>query len=253
MITLGIDIGGSATKGALVDTTTGLMVSERVRYETKPLEKPKMIISLVEKIRKDLDYHGTIGAGYPGIVKNGISLTAANMHKNFINADIAEMIRIKTYQPAVVINDADAAGLAEMRFGVPEAKNYHVVMFLTIGTGIGSAIFVDGKMIPNTEFGHLKIRGHDAEHLASDAVRRAEKLSWKSWGKRFTEVLQTYEFLINPDLFILGGGLSSRFDLFAEYLKNSTKTIPAKLENMAGIVGAAMAAHESLGSTKLES
>lgn len=253
MISLGIDIGGSATKGALVDTTTGAMVSKRVRYETRPLEKPKVIISLIEKIRKDLDYHGPIGAGFPGIVKNGISLTAANMHKNFINADIAEMIRIKTYQPAVLLNDADAAGLAEMRFGVEEAKNYHVVMFLTIGTGIGSAIFVDGKMIPNTEFGHLKIRGHDAEHLASDAVRREEHLSWKSWGKRFTEVLKTYEFLLNPDLFILGGGLSAKFDLFEEHLKNSTKTIPAKLENMAGIIGAAMAAHEGLSDPKSKS
>jgi polyphosphate glucokinase len=245
MVTLGIDIGGSATKGALVDTNTGELKSERLRYETEPFAKPKVIISIVEKIRKDLNYHGPIGAGYPGVVKSGVSLTAANLHKNFVGANIAEMIHIKTDQSAMVLNDADAAGLAEMRFGVKEAKNYHVVMFLTIGTGIGSAIFVDGKLIPNTELGHLQIRGHDAEHLASDAVRREEKLTWKSWGKRFTEVLRTYEFLLNPDLFILGGGLSSRFDLFAEYLKNSTLTIPAKLENMAGIVGAAMAAHET--------
>ena len=250
MITLGIDIGGSATKGALVDTTTGTMVSERVRYETKPFEKPKVVIGLIEKIRKELDYRGPIGAGYPGVVKNGIALTAANVHADFVNADLAAWIYKKTEQPAVVINDADAAGLAEMRFGVAEAKNYHVVMFLTIGTGIGSAIFVDGKLMPNTEFGHIKIRGQDAEHMASAAVKAAEKLSWKAWGKRFTEVLETYEFLINPDLFILGGGLSAKFESFAKYLKNPTKTIPAKLENAAGIVGAAMAAHETFKDSK---
>ena len=245
MINLGIDIGGSATKGALVDTKTGLLVSERVRFETKPLEKPKVIINLIEKIRKELDYKGPIGAGYPGIVKSGIAFSAANVHKDFIHSNIAELIQNKTGQPTVVINDADAAGLAEMRFGVQEAKNYHVVMFLTVGTGIGSAIFVDGKMIPNTELGHLLVGKKEAEHYASDAARRADKLSWKSWGKRFTEVLQTYEFLLNPDLFILGGGLSARYDSFSKYLKNSTKTIPAKLENTAGIVGAAMAAHEA--------
>jgi len=175
------------------------------------------------------------------------------MNKNFINADLSEMISAKTSLPSIVINDADAAGLAEMRFGVEVAKKYHVVMFITIGTGIGSAIFVDGKLMPNTEFGHLKIRGKDAEHRASDLIRREEKLSWKSWGKRFTEVLATYEFLLNPDLFILGGGISSKFDFFAEYLKNNTKTIPAKLENMAGIVGAAMAAHERFSDAKLNS
>lgn len=245
MILLGIDIGGSATKGALVDSSTGALVSERIRYETKPLEKPNVIINLVEQIRKDLNYHGPIGVGYPGIIKQGICLTAANMHKNFVNADVAKMIQTKTNQPTVVVNDADAAGLAEMRFGVEEARQHRVVMFLTIGTGIGSAIFVDGHLMPNTEFGHLKIRGKDAEHRASDAVRRMKKLSWKRWGKRFTEVLNNYEFLLNPDLFILGGGLSTQFDLFAEYLKNSVKTIPAKLKNMAGIVGAAIAAHEA--------
>jgi len=245
MITLGIDIGGSATKGALVDTETGKMVSERIRYETETLVKPREVAALVEKIRKKLGYHGIIGAGYPGVVKNGVAMTAANLHKNWIGTDVAALIFNQTGQVTTVLNDADAAGLAEMRFGVEEARQYKTVLFLTVGTGIGSALFVDGHLIPNTELGHLKIRGKDAEHRASDAVRQRENLSWKKWGKRFTEVLQTYEFLFNPDLFILGGGISSKYESYAEYLKINTKILPAKLENTAGIIGAGMAAEEA--------
>ena len=143
-------------------------------------------------------------------------------------------------------NDADAAGLAEMRFGIPEARNKHVVLFLTVGTGIGSAFFLDGKLLPNTELGHVQVRGKDAEYRASAAVKRLEKLSWKAWGERFNEVLQTYEFLFSPDLIILGGGISTRFDDFSKYLKVDTQVLPAKLQNLAGIIGAAMAAREAL-------
>ncbi|MGV7975862.1 MAG: polyphosphate--glucose phosphotransferase [Anaerolineaceae bacterium] len=245
MITLGIDIGGSATKGALVDTESGKMVSERVRFETEVPVKPKEVAALAEKIRKKLGYHGIIGAGYPGVVKKGVALTAANLHKNWIGTDIAALLFNQTGQITTVLNDADAAGLAEMRFGVEEARQYRTVLFLTIGTGIGSALFVDGHLIPNTELGHLKIRGKDAETRASDAARQRDDMSWKEWGKAFTEVLRTYEFLFNPDLFILGGGISSKYDSYAEYLKVKTKILPAKLENMAGIIGAGMAAKEA--------
>jgi len=245
MITLGIDIGGSAIKGALVDLDQGKLVSERVRYETEPLFKPRVAAELVEKIRKKLDYHGVIGVGYPGVVKKGIAYTAANLHKNWIGTDIAQLLYNQTGQPVTVINDADAAGLAEMRFGVEDAHLYKTVFFLTVGTGIGSAIFVDGHLLPNTELGHLEVRGEEAEHRASDAVRRQKNLSWKRWGKRFTEVLKTYESLINPDLFIIGGGISSKFENYAEYLKIQTKILPAELENLAGIIGAAMAAKEA--------
>jgi len=246
MITLGIDIGGSAIKGGLVDLDKGVLVSERVRIETEPMFKPRAAAGIIEKIRKKLDYHGIIGVGYPGVVKKGVAHTAANLHKNWIGTDIAQLLSNQTGQPVTVLNDADAAGLAEMRFGVEDAHLYKSVLFLTVGTGIGSAIFVDGHLLPNTELGHLKIRGKDAEHRASDAVRQREELSWKKWGKRFTEVLQTYEFLINPDLFIIGGGISSKFENYAEYLKIKTKVLPAKLENLAGIIGAAMAAQETL-------
>ncbi len=245
MITLGIDIGGSATKGALVDTEKGELVSERLRFETEAPVKPKQVASIVEKIRKKLDYHGVIGAGYPGVVKYGVAHSAANLHKNWIGTDVAELLSNQTGQPVVVLNDADAAGLAEMRFGVKEARKHDVVLFLTVGTGIGSALFVKGNLLPNCELGHLKIRGKDAEYRASDAVRQNEKLTWKQWGKRFTEVLNTYEFLFNPDLIVMGGGISAKFENYAEYLKTNTKILPAKLENLAGIIGAAMAAHES--------
>jgi polyphosphate glucokinase len=178
-------------------------------------------------------------------VKKGVALTAANLHKNWIGTDIAALLFNQTGQITTVLNDADAAGLAEMRFGVEEARQYRTVLFLTIGTGIGSALFVDGHLIPNTELGHLKIRGKDAETRASDAARQRDDMSWKEWGKAFTEVLRTYEFLFNPDLFILGGGISSKYDSYAEYLKVKTKILPAKLENMAGIIGAGMAAKEA--------
>ena len=245
MITLGIDIGGSATKGALVDTVSGKMVSDRIRFETEAPVKPREVAALVEKIRKKLGYHGPIGAGYPGVVKNGVALTAANLHKNWIGTDVGALIYNQTGQITTVLNDADAEGMAEMRFGVEEARRHKTVLFLTIGTGIGSALFVNGHLLPNTELGHLKIRGKDAEHRASDAVRQRDNLSWKRWGKAFTELLQTYEFLFNPDLIILGGGISSKYDSFAEYLKVDTKILPAKLENTAGIIGAGMAAQES--------
>lgn len=246
MITLGIDIGGSAVKGALINTETGELVSERIRYGNRSVLEPAEIIHTIEKIRSELNYQGIIGAGFPGIVKDGIILSSANLHPEWVNANLAQMITKATHQPAVSINDADAAGLAEMRFGVKAAREKKVVLFLTIGTGIGSALFLNGQLLPNTELGHLKIRGRDAEHRASAAIKRIEKLSWKEWGQRLNEALETYEFLFSPDLFILGGGISAKFDSFSRYLKVSTPVVPAKLQNLAGIIGAAMAAAEAI-------
>jgi polyphosphate glucokinase len=244
MQVLGIDIGGSATKGAIVDTETGLLVSERVRIAYKTIQEPAAIVKSINKIRKQLNYVGPIGAGFPGVVKHGQIFTSANLHKDWIGKNLASMVTEKTGMPAVILNDADAAGLAEMRFGDEALKQYDVVMFLTIGTGLGTAIFVEGKLMPNTELGHIDIRGKEAEHRASAAIKTKEKLSWKQWASRLNNVLLTYEALLNPEIFVLGGGISSDFAKYSKYLMTESPVVAAKLQNLAGIVGAAMAAHE---------
>jgi polyphosphate glucokinase len=244
MQVLGIDIGGSATKGAIVDTETGLLVSERVRIAYKTIQEPSAIVKSINKIRKQLNYEGPIGAGFPGVVKHGQIFTSANLHKDWIGKNLASMVTEKTGMPAVILNDADAAGLAEMRFGDEALKQYDVVMFLTIGTGLGTAIFVEGKLMPNTELGHIDIRGKEAEHRASAAIKTKEKLSWKQWASRLNNVLLTYEALLNPEIFVLGGGISSDFAKYSKYLTTESPVVAAKLQNLAGIVGAAMAAHE---------
>lgn len=244
MQVLGIDIGGSATKGAIVDTETGLLVSERVRIAYKTIQEPAAIVKSINKIRKQLNYEGPIGAGFPGVVKHGQIFTSANLHKDWIGKNLASMVTEKTGMPAVILNDADAAGLAEMRFGDETLKQYDVVMFMTIGTGLGTAIFVEGKLMPNTELGHIDIRGKEAEHRASAAIKTKEKLSWKQWASRLNNVLLTYEALLNPEIFVLGGGISSDFEKYSKYLTTESPVVAAKLQNLAGIVGAAMAAHE---------
>lgn len=245
---LGIDIGGSSIKGAIVHIRKGELISERIRVATPELTKPKQTGIIIADIAKKVGYQGDlIGAGFPGVIKKGVAYTAANLHKGWLTTDVAKVITKATSAKKVtVLNDADAAGLAEMRFGIGKELMAGTVLFLTVGTGIGSAFFINGQLMPNTELGHLKIRGKDAENRASDAARQALRLSWKAWGTAFTEVLKTYEFLFNPDLIILGGGTSKSFEKYAEYLKINTKVIPAKLENLAGIIGAAMAAAEDL-------
>jgi polyphosphate glucokinase len=246
MIVLGIDIGGSATKGALVDTDTGKLASERIRHKSDKSKKPKEIVKDIHKIAEELNYSGIIGAGFPGIVKNGVIDTSANLHKDWVGANLAKMIEEETGNKAFILNDADAAGMAEFRFGTEEARKAKVVMFLTIGTGIGSALFVEGKLLQNTELGHMLLGKYEVEEYASAAVKTREKLTWKQWAVRFNEALKAYEFLFSPDIFILGGGVSARFEKFSRYLTVKTKVIPAKLENLAGIIGAAVAAQEKL-------
>lgn len=243
---LGIDIGGSATKGALVNTETGELASERIRYGSQTVQKPKQIVKAIGKIAQELNYDGVIGVGFPGIVKRGVIESSANLHKDWIGTNLARLIENEIGCKAVILNDADAAGMGEMRFGGDAIREKDVVLFLTIGTGIGSALFVKGNLLQNTEFGHLLVNQDEAEVYASAAVKRIEKLTWKQWATRFNEVLKVYEFLLNPDIFILGGGVSARFEKYSRYLTVSTKVVPAKLENLAGIVGAAMAAKESL-------
>ena len=247
MAVLGIDIGGSGIKGAPVDVESGEFLQGRVRIPTPSPGDPDQVIEVIRRIVEQFNWEGKIGAGFPGVVRKGVVQTAANVSHDWIGEDLALLIKKATGCKAMVLNDADAAGLAEMRFG--EGKRYEddFVLFLTIGTGIGSAIFVKGQLWPNSEFGHLQVRGKDAEHRAGDGVRQTKDLSWKSWGKRLQEVLQTYDSLLNPDVMILGGGVSKKFNKYSKYLKGMrADVIPAALQNQAGIIGAAMAAEEAL-------
>lgn len=247
MAVLGIDIGGSGIKGAPVDVKTGSFLEDRYRIPTPYPGNPDQVIEVIRRIVNHYDWKGKIGTGFPGVVRRGVVETAANVSKEWIGIDLASLLKEATGCKAVVLNDADAAGLAEMRFGEGKRYDQDHVLFLTIGTGIGSAFFVKGQLWPNTELGHLQVRGKDAEHRAGDGVRQENDLSWKSWGKRLQEVLKIYDFLFNPDVMILGGGVSKKFNKYGKYLKGiNAKVIPAELRNQAGIIGAAMAAEESL-------
>jgi polyphosphate glucokinase len=242
---LGVDFGGSGVKGALVDIENGRLITDRFRLSTPEGGKPQDVAQVVKKICEHFSWSGISGFGYPGVVRNGQALTAANISKKWIFTDANALLLKITGNKFYTLNDADAAGIAEMKFGVGRTFNKGVAILLTIGTGIGSAVFVDGVLLPNTEFGHLQIRGKDAEKRASDAVRQAKELSWKQWSKRFQEVLDYLEFIFSPDLFILGGGISKTADQFLPYLKTKVKIIPAELQNQAGIIGAAIFASRS--------
>ncbi len=238
---LGIDIGGSGIKGAPVDTETGQFLAERYRLLTPQPSEPEAVANTVAEIVDHFDWMGPIGCTFPAVVKHGVVHTAANVDKNWIGADAHRLLQRKTKCPVMVLNDADAAGIAEMTFGAGKGR-LGVVFILTFGTGIGSAVFVNGSLMPNTELGHLQIRGKDAEHRASDAIRKAKELSWEKWAERVTEYLQYLEFLFSPDIFILGGGVSSKHDKFFPFLDVHTEIVAANLFNDAGIVGAALAA-----------
>jgi len=246
MTILGIDIGGSGIKGALVDVEKGEILQDRIRIPTPIPGNPDQVIEMIRNIADHYKWDGEIGVGFPGVVRRGIVLTAANLSDEWVGLDLASLINEATGCKTVALNDADAAGLAELRFGEGKFYKDDYVLFLTIGTGIGSAFFAKGELWPNSEFGHLQIRGKDAEHRAGDGVRRIKSLSWKKWGKRLKEVIRVYDFLMNPDVIILGGGVSKNFSKFRKYLKGiNAHIIAAGLGNQAGIIGAALAAAES--------
>jgi polyphosphate glucokinase len=247
MAVLGIDIGGSGIKGAPVDVESGEFLEERFRIPTPSPSKPEPVISVIQQIVEHFNWDGKIGVGFPGVVRRGEIGTAANVNDAWIGKNLAMMVEEATGNQTVVLNDADAAGLAEMRFGCGKKYEDGYVLFLTIGTGIGSALFVKRELWPNSELGHLKIKGKDAERHAGDGVRQDNDLSWKRWGKRLSKVLQAYDFLLSPDVIILGGGVSKKFKKYGKYLKNlNAEVVPAELKNQAGIVGAAIAAAESI-------
>ena len=240
MSILGIDIGGSGIKGGLVDMYTGDLVGDRYRLSTPEDAKPNDVAKVVDQVRAHFEYEGPIGIGFPAIVREGVALSAANIDESWINTNVEKLVGEMTGCPTFVLNDADAAGIAEMAFGAGKSVEHGVVLMLTVGTGIGSAVFVNRHLLPNTEFGHLEIRGKDAERRASDATRKRKNLSWEDWAKRFQEYLNTIEMLIGPDLIIIGGGVSKNPDVFFPYLKVRAKMVSAELQNEAGIIGAAM-------------
>ncbi len=245
---LGIDIGGSGIKGAPVDIATGRLTAERFRLPTPQPATPKAVSKVVAEVARHFDWHAPIGITFPAVVQNGITLSAANVSKKWIGAPARQLLAAATGCPVVVLNDADAAGIAEVSFGAGKDRR-GTVMLLTLGTGIGSVIFVDGVLVPNTELGHLEMRGMDAEDFASDRIRKVEGLSWKKWGKRVDKYLAMLERLFSPDLFIIGGGVSKKFEHFSAQLKRRAPVVAAELRNEAGIVGAALAAQPLLEAT----
>lgn len=238
---LGIDIGGSGIKGAPVDTDTGALLAPRFRIRTPKPAKPKPVADTVAEIAQHFDWHGPVGCGFPAAIRKGVVLTAANIAKKWVGTDAATLFSKTTGCPSLIINDADAAGIAEMTFGAGRDQQ-GVVLIVTIGTGLGTSLFADGCLLPNTEFGHIEIDGKDAEQHASDAARKRKDLSWKEWSKRLDRYLHTMEQLVWPDLIILGGGVSKKHEKFIPRLSVQAEVVPAQLLNEAGIVGAALAA-----------
>ena len=241
MQVLGIDIGGTGIKGAPVETETGELVAERYRLLTPDPSTPKKVATTVAEVVRHFDWHGPVGCGFPAVVKHGVVYTAANVSDKWVGTDAEALLGEATQCPVVMINDADAAGLAEMRFGAGRDQD-GIVLVITLGTGIGTAIFVSGHLLPNTELGHIEIEGRDAEEWAAEVVRKQQKLSWKEWGRQVDKYLKTMEQLIWPDLIIIGGGASKKHEKFFPNLTVQTKVVPAEMLNEAGIVGAALAA-----------
>lgn len=237
---LGIDIGGTGIKGAPVNTKTGELLAERFRIPTPQPALPNAIADVVQQIAKHFDHTGPVGITFPAIVKNGVIHSASNVDASWIDVDAAKLFSSRFEGKATVVNDADAAGVAEMRFGSGKRRNGTVIL-LTFGTGIGSAVFHDGDLLPNTEFGHLQIRGKDAERRCSERVREEKDMSFKKWAKIVSEYLASLEKLFSPELFIIGGGISKKSEKFLPLLTAKTSVLiqPAKMRNDAGIIGAA--------------
>jgi polyphosphate glucokinase len=241
---LGIDIGGSGIKGAPVDVSNGVLTAERFRIPTPEPSTPEAVGNVVAEIVRHFDWKKPVGCTFPAIVQHGVTHSAANVDQGWMHFDAQPFLQQKTGCPLRLVNDADAAGLAEASFGAAKAVP-GVVLVLTFGTGIGSALLLDGKLVPNLELGHLEIRGKDAEKRASDLIRTQKDLSWSKWAKRVNEFLARLEMYFSPDLFVIGGGVSKNYPKFGGYLQaERAKIVPAQLLNEAGIVGAAMAAKD---------
>lgn len=234
----GIDIGGTGIKGAVVDVDQGALAGERVRIPTPQPATVDAVLDTVEQVIHEASWEGPVGCTFPGIVQHGVIGSAANVDDEWIGVNLADALSDRIGQPALVLNDADAAGIAEMRFGAGRDRG-GLVLISTLGTGIGSALFIDGTLVPNTELGHLEIDGHDAESKAAASAREREELSYKAWAKRLQRYFSHVERLFSPDLIIVGGGISKHADKFLPRLHLKAEIVPAQLLNQSGIVGAA--------------
>jgi polyphosphate glucokinase len=245
MNVFGVDIGGSGIKGAPVDLGLGELSAERHKVLTPQPPKPDAVAEAVQQVVSYFGWSGPVGVTFPGVVADGVTRTAANMHHAWVDRDARGLLSDTLGMPVTIVNDADAAGLAEMTFGAGRDRGGTVVV-LTLGTGIGSAIFVDGRLLPNTELGHLELDGHDAESKASSKAKEDHDLSWKHWAGRLQKYLAHVEMLLSPDLFVIGGGVSRKADKFLPLIEGiRADIVPAELQNNAGIVGAAMTAAKS--------
>ncbi|MFC0067597.1 polyphosphate--glucose phosphotransferase [Umezawaea endophytica] len=244
----GVDIGGSGIKGGLVDLEAGALDGERLRIATPQPSTPEAVADVVAEIVAKFEWTGPVGITLPCVVKHGVALTAANVSKHWVDTDARALFAKRLGKPVedvVVLNDADAAGMAEMKFGAGVNRDGLVVL-LTFGTGIGSALFLDGQLVPNTEFGHLEVDGHDAESKAAASVKEDKGLSWAEWAPRVSRYVGVLENLIWPDLVIAGGGVSKKADKWLPLLEVRTEVVAAALKNDAGIVGAAAAAAQGI-------
>ncbi|WP_406684012.1 ROK family protein [Seonamhaeicola sp. MEBiC1930] len=239
---LGIDIGGTGMKGALVNAETGEMITERFRIPTPKSRKPKAMAKVFKEIVEHFNHSGPIGIGFPTIIKNGVCKSKGNLHESWLGVNASKLFSEAVGLPVTVLNDADAAGYGVMNYGIGKGKK-GLVMTITIGTGLGSGAFFNGELLPNFELGSIPNKKYGIiEAYASNSAKKRDGISYKVWGKRFNKFLELVEFLTCPDLFILGGGSSKDFDKFKEQIKIKTPVLPAKLGNHAGIIGAAAAA-----------
>jgi len=238
---LGIDVGATGTKGAVVDPKTGKLLTEKIKIRTPDSKKPDDMIAVMNELVDAFEWKGKpVGIGFPAIIKDDRSWSASNIHKSWIGFRVREKISKALGCPVYVINDADAAGMAEIHFGQGKGKS-GTVLLLTLGTGIGSALFINGILVPNTEFGQLYYKNSITEHYASNSARKNKELSWEAFGKELNGVLEYIDFIFSPDLIILGGGISKKMENYEEHISDKINIVPAHNLNNAGIIGAAMA------------
>lgn len=238
---LAFDVGGSFVKAGLVSPVEGRILGDVLRWPTPAGAAPDDVLAMLAEMARELPSSGAVGLAFPAVAKNGVAWTAANVDKRWIGTTAQAQLQARLQRPVAFLNDADAAGLAEMRLGAGRDRG-GVVMVLTLGTGIGSALFLDGRLLPNTELGHLEIRGQEAEHRASARIRTERRLDWLEYAEAVNEVLEAYHALLWPDVFIVGGGVTENWDEFGHLLRSRAEILRAGFGNDAGMIGAAMAA-----------